>query len=132
MKTIIFIFLTIGFTSSTVYSQETTTSLVCSGKYHNFSQNIRDVDINGSVIQLQQSIVKVGVPGFSYSNGELLDYKVLTSSESKISFQYLSDKGIKYFGVINRYTGEVDMTELYDKKMVQMFKGKCSPSKRLF
>ena len=131
MKMIIFLLFTIGLSSTNVFSQENSTSLVCTGKYNNYKQNIRDVDVTGGVIQLQPSTVRVGIMGFSYSNGELLDYKILSSSESKISFQH-SDKGLKYFGVLNRYSGDVDLSESYDNKFIQIFKGKCTPAKRMF
>jgi hypothetical protein len=131
MKLITISLLTAILISTNVFSQENTTSLVCTGKYNNYKQNFRDVDVTGGVIQLQSNNVKVGIIGFSYSNGDFLDYKILSTSESKISFQH-SDKGLKYFGVLNRYSGEVDLSESYDNKFVQIFKGKCTLGKKMF
>ena len=135
MKTYIFILLSLGLFSSSVFSQESTTSLICSGRYDNYSNNIRDVDINDGVIQIQKTTIKVGILGFSYSNGEPLNYKILNTSDSKISFQYLPENGNTMFGVLNRYSGDISLTQLSKSnstQMEQIFKGKCVSSKKLF
>jgi hypothetical protein len=118
--------------SPCVFSQEIKTSLVCSGKYNNYTQNIRDVDDNGGIIYIQGSIVKVGIFGFSYSNGDLLDYKILSSTDSKITFKY-SGKENTYFGSLNRYTGEITLSETTSSNQFsQLYKGKCVLSKKMF
>ncbi len=129
-STIIFLFL-----SETVYSQESQTTLVCTGKYYNFPENIRDVDVNGSLIHITKNLVKVGIVGFSYSNGDTLDYKITSNTDSHIRFRFSNEQKKVYLGNLNRYSGEVSLT-LVDpntpNQIEQMFNGKCVPSRKLF
>ncbi len=118
-----------------VNAQESKTSLVCSGKYHNFSQGIRDAEVTGDVIHILKNVVQVGIIGFSYNNGELLNYKIISSTDSKITFRHSADEQRISLGVLNRYSGEVSFTQIDSKnpnKIEQMFTGICSVSKRKF
>jgi hypothetical protein len=118
-----------------VQSEETYTTLVCSGQYFNYPQNIRDVDIKSSVIQIYKSVVKVGIVGFSYSSNELSDYKLISTTDSTVRFRYSKDEKIIYYGTLNRYSGEIGLTQidsLNPNKIEQLFTGKCLPSKKIF
>jgi hypothetical protein len=116
------------------YSQETNTTLVCSGKYSNYSQNLNGIDVNSDVITFNKSIVRVEV--FGFSNGDSLDYKVLKYSDSKITFRYTFDDKKIYFGSLNRYSGELNLSQPDNPenptKMEQLFVGKCMVSKKRF
>lgn len=122
------IVLSITLFSFNVHSEETKTTLLCSGQYFNYPQNIRDVDIKSSVIQILKSTVKVGILGFSYSSNELSDYKLISSTDSKIIFRYSLDEKKIYLGTLNRYSGEIGLTQIdasNPNKLEQMFTGKC-------
>jgi hypothetical protein len=129
------IVLSITLFSFHVQSEETKTTLVCSGQYFNFPQNIRDVDIKSSVIQILKSTVKVGILGFSYSSSELSDYKLISTTDSTVTFRYSKDEKKIYLGTLNRYSGEIGLTQIDSSnpnQIEQMFTGKCLPSKKIF
>jgi hypothetical protein len=116
-------------------AQQPKTSLVCSGKYHNFAEGIRDAQVTGDVIHILANKVQVGIIGFSYSNGELLDYKIISSTDSKITFRHSVNEQKIYLGVLNRYSGEVSFTQIDSRnpnQIEQMFSGICVTSKRKF
>ncbi|BDW12052.1 hypothetical protein PSHI8_21360 [Polynucleobacter sp. SHI8] len=118
------------------YSEEITTNLVCSGTYDNFTKNIRNVNVNGTMISINKSTVKVELVGFSsYSSGNQFNYKVLSTSDSKITFRYSDDEKIIFSGLVNRFSGEINLTQIDSSnpnQIEQLFIGKCVVSKKLF
>jgi hypothetical protein len=129
-KLLIFLFLV----STNVFSQEQITPLICSGRYDDFSQNIRNVEEKGSPIYIDKTTVKVHIPGFSYNNGDPIEFKIRSMTDSKITFIYYTPNNKVFFGSLNRYTGELGLnsSDKDTNQISQMFSGMCVTKKKLF
>jgi hypothetical protein len=117
------------------WSQEFPITLICSGRYDDFIRNIRNVEERGAPIYISKTTVKVHVTGFTYKDGDPLEFKIKSITDSKISFLFLSPDSKSYFGSLNRYTGDIgiSVTDLNNSNQIsQIFSGNCIASKRRF
>ena len=130
-----FKFILLMLACTNVWSQEEPMTLICSGRYDDFAQNIRNVEEKGSPIYIGKTTVKVHITGFTYNNGDPIEFKIKSKTDSKISFLYIHQDKSVFYGTLNRYTGEIGLNVTdgnNPNKISQMFTGICVAKKKLF
>ncbi|MSO54364.1 MAG: hypothetical protein EXQ90_04465 [Rhodospirillales bacterium] len=106
-------------------AQERLISLQCEGRADFYDKGLRNIPIAGLYLEIRNTAVKVA--GSMWFDG---DWQVTREDAATITFS--PPNNASYIGSVNRYSGELTLSNMVQDKAKAILFANCNPAKKLF